>query len=106
MATVKGINLDKIDAMINSITEYEKVIDSCKIKVKKTNINKAIKGSNAVQHCQNMVKAIDAKIDEYTNILAKYRIRLQDVKAAYVSNDQAASQVFAQGIQTIQNKKS
>ena len=106
MATVKGINLDKIDAMINTINSYEKAVDSCKISVTTSHITKAIKGSNAVQHCKNMAKAVDAKIDEYTNILNTYRQRLTDVKIAYTSNDQAASQTFAQGIQEIKNKKS
>lgn len=106
IGSVKGINLNKIDAMIDSIAAYEKAIDSCKISVSTTHITKAIQGSNAVKNCQTLASTIDAKIDEYTNILEKYRQRLTDVKSAYVSNDQAASQTFADGIQAIKNKKS
>ena len=106
MATVQGINLDKIDEMINAITAYEKNIDQCKVSVTTTNITKAIQGSNAVNNCKALASAVDAKIDEYTNILENYRTRLVEVKQAYTTQDQSASVTFAEGINAIKNKKS
>ncbi len=105
MADVKGINTAKIGSMKNAIEEWAKAVDRAKFTVSSKNVSKAIKGSTQASQVKSLCQACDSYANSLTAVLRKYEQRLDEVKAAYVKNDQTAA-VISGTTSAIKNLKS
>ena len=89
MATV-GINTYKIGTMQSELDEY---MNKLKSRINISSIShkteRAMQGSSSGATLQAYARAIDNEINYFINQLSAYKTQLDEVKAAYIRDDQA-----------------
>lgn len=100
-----GLNSAKIAAMKNAIEAWADAVDRAKITVSSKNVTKAIKGSTQQAQVKSLCQACDSYANSLTSKLRKYEQRLDEVRQAYVSNDNNATAISSVTSQ-IKNLKS
>lgn len=90
--SLRGININNIAIIKNAIDQYKNVlIKATAISASKSNVEKAIKGTNVEAQIKIISDVIDAKITNMFQELDKFKSVLDEVVIAYKKQDTSSN---------------
>ncbi len=102
---VTGINTSNINKIKQAIEDWAKAVDAANISVASKAVANAMKGSKQQAQVKALCQSCNSYANKLTATLKAYEARLDEVKTAYVKNDETSTAI-SDGVAAIKKLKS